>query len=352
MSEKQEPRTIDLDDLFRLKFLQGAQLSPDGKTVAYAVSHVEKDKANKEEEEKEYVTIWLLSLETGDARQLTAGLACDSSPQWSPDGTRIAFRSTRGGKPQIYLIRVDGGEAQALTSLKQGVGSGPVWSPDGKSIAFTAGPAADPPKPGLPYRVTRHIYRFNMMGYLDSVVQDIYVISAEGGEPRQLTADDWQNAMPQWSPDGREILYNAFMAPDSHAAFLGRLRTVDLDGEVREITSDWGDVLSAAWTPDGEHIVFCGTPHGRPIGSKNDLWVIDRPGGEPQCRTASLKLGVGGRLQSDMPALLEDLFVPRILVTEDGQQAYIQMQDGGTVPVYRIRLAGAESSSEARPASS
>ena len=229
MAEKQEPRTIDLDDLCRFKFLQGAQLSPDGKTIAYAVSHLEKDKdkANKDgEEEKEYVTIWLLSLETGDARQLTAGLARDSNPQWSPDGKQIAFSSTRGDKPQIYLIPVAGGEAQALTSIKQGVGGGPVWSPDGKAIAFTAGPATDPPKPDRPYQVTRHIYRFDMMGYLDSVVQDIYVISAEGGEPKQLTDYDWHNALPQWSPDGREILFAASMAPRIHTrlflAGLGR----------------------------------------------------------------------------------------------------------------------------------
>ena len=345
MSEKQELRTIDLDDLFRFKFLQGAQLSPDGRTIAYAISHVEKDKekANKEEEEKEYVTVWLLSLETGDARQLTAGLASDSNPQWSPDGKRIAFLSTRRDKPQIYLIPVDGGEAEALTSMKQGIGGGPVWSPDGKYIAFTASPATDPPKPDNPYRVTRHVYRFDMMGYLDSVVQDVYVISAEGGEPKQLTDDDWQNSTPQWSPDGREILFSATMAPDSHAAFFGRLRAVNLEGEVRDITRDWGKVLSAAWTPDGERIVFSGTPHGRPIGSKSDLWVIDRQGGEPECRTASLKFGVGGGLQPDMPALLENLFVAKILVTEDGLRAYIRVQDGGTVPIYHVALAGPES---------
>ncbi len=344
MSEKQALQTIDLDDLFRFKFLQGAQLSPDGKTIAYAVSHVEKGQAKANvEEEKEYVTIWLLSLETGDARQLTAGLARDSNPQWSPDGKQIAFLSTRGDKPQIYLIPVNGGEARALTSVKQGVGGGPIWSPDGKYIAFTAGPATDPPQPDRPYRVTRHIYRFDTMGYLDNVVQDIYIASTEGGEPKRLTDDDWQNASPRWSPDGREILFIASMAPNSHSAFLGRLRAVNLEGEVRDITRDWGQVISAAWPPDGERIVFCGTPHGRPIGSKSDLWVVDRQGGEPECRTANLKFGVGGGLRPDMPALLENLFVPKILVAEDGLTAYIRVQTGGTVPIYRISLTGPES---------
>jgi dipeptidyl aminopeptidase/acylaminoacyl peptidase len=341
--------TIEPDDLFRLKLLQEARLAPDGKTLVYAVSHVEKDlesagKNGKEEEieDKEYVVLWLLSLETGESRQLTAGLACDSNPHWSPDGKQIAFLSTREEKPQIYIIPVDGGEARALTSMKQGVGGGPVWSPDGKYIAFTASPVTDPPELDKPYRVSRHIYRFDMMGYLDNAVQDIFVIPVEGGEPRRLTDDAWQNGMPQWSPDGQEILFSAAMAPDSHSAFLGRLRAVTLKGELREITDDWGAVLSAAWSPDGERIVFSGIPHGRPIGSKSDLWVVGKQGGQPECRTTGFKLEVGGGLESGMPAL-QGVQVPRILVTEDGRAAYIQVQDGGTVSIYRIALTGPES---------
>src|SRR5215831_11661914 len=98
MSESTKPRPAQPDDLFRLKFIQGAQLAPDGRSVVYAVSHVGDD------QEQEFVTLWLLSLESGAARQLTAGRARDLNPQWSPDGRQIAFISTRDEKPQIYLI--------------------------------------------------------------------------------------------------------------------------------------------------------------------------------------------------------------------------------------------------------
>jgi len=349
MSEQDQLQTITEPDLFQLKFLQGAQRSPDGRMVVYAVSHIEPDKAKANETEgekpakaQEYVTLWLLSLETGQVRQLTTGLARDTNPQWSPDGRQIAFLSTRGEKPQLYLIPVDGGEAQVLTTLPQGVGSGPVWSPDGQYLAFTAGPAKGTFDPGEPYRVTRYIYRFDGLGYLDNAVQDIYIIPAAGGEAQHLTADNWHNSMPQWSPHGHEILYQAAMAPDSHAAWLGRLKVVNLDGEVRDLTGGWGEVASAAWVPDGERIVFCGTPDGKPNGAKSDLWVIGRQGGEPECRTVDLKFGVGGGLLPDMPALAEQIFVPKILVSADGLQAYVRVQDGGTLPVYRIALAGPE----------
>lgn len=346
MNETQERRTVQPQDLFQLRFLQQVQLSPDGKKVVYAVSHVETTKsksAQDAEEVKEGVALWLLSLETSTSRQLTAGLARDTNPQWLPDGKRIAFLSTRGDNPQIYLIPVDGGEARALTSMKHGVGSGPVWSPDGKYIAFTARPTSEPPDPKKPYRVTRHIYRFDGLGYLDNVVQDIYVVPAEGGEPKQLTCDASQNSAPLWSPDGQEILYTASMIPDSHKGYLSRLRVVNLKGAVREIVGDWGPANSAAWMPDGKAISFIGRPYGCAAGSKNDLWVVGIQGGEPQCRTADLKFGVRGFLQPDMPALWENLFAPKILVSKDGRTAYVQVQDGGTMQIYRIALTGPES---------
>lgn len=342
MEKANTEQRIGPADLFRLRFLQGAQLSPDGKWVVYSVSHVEvnEDAAKETDREEERAALWLLSLETGVTRRLTAGLARDTDPCWSPDGKQIAFLSTRGEKPQVYVIPVDGGEAEPLTAMKQGVGGGPVWSPDGRYIAFTAGPTAEPPDPEQPYRVTRCIYRFDALGYLDKVVQDLYVVPAEGGEPRQLTDDEYQNGAPVWSPDGQAILYTATMAPDSHHGFLPRLRVVNMAGEVHEVVGDWGYALSAKWLPDGQ-IAFIGAPFGRPIGSKNDLWVISRQGGEPRCRTADLKFGVGGGLQPDMPVTL--LQIPQLLIEQGGQAAYARVQEGGTIQIYRIALAGPES---------
>ncbi len=157
MSENKQ-RLVERDDLYRFKYILNASLSPDGKTVAYTVTEADK------EEMKEHTAIWLCSIETGGSNQLTAGTFRDSNPQWSPDGSRIAFLSTRGEKTQVYVIPVDGGEAQAVTLLPQGVGGPFEWSPDGCKIAFTAGPQEEPPDPKEPYRVTRHIYRFNGIG--------------------------------------------------------------------------------------------------------------------------------------------------------------------------------------------
>ena len=144
----------------------------------------------------------------------------------------------------------------------------------------------------------------------------------------------------QWSPDGREILVNTTMPPDSLRASDAALRLVNAaDGSVRDLTSTWGMVGSAGWTPDGARIVFMGQPKGLPIGSKSDVWVIDRNGGEPECRSAGLKVGVEGTVLGDMPVTFAN---PKLFVTPDGAAVYVGVQDGGTRQIYRVALDGDE----------
>ena len=180
------PRTMQREDLFKLDWLQTAQLSPDGQKVIYAVSHIE----GEEDKEKEYSTLYLLDVKTATSRKMTSGKQKDTSPAWSPDGKTIAFVSDRAEKPQIYLLPVDGGEAQALTDLKQGAG-GPIWSPDGTKIAFTAGidygEDEAPDRSSQPYRVTRNIWRFDDIGDIDLAVNNLYVIDVASSDVTQMT---------------------------------------------------------------------------------------------------------------------------------------------------------------------
>ena len=331
----QEKRTVEPADLFRLKFVTGAQLSPDGERVAYTVTHVDAEK------DKEFSAIWLMTLATGETRQFTSGTARDASPKWSPDGKQIAFISTRGEKPQIYVIPVDGGEARAVTSLKQGAGGALDWSPDGKQIAFTTVPKEEPRDPAKPYRVTRHVYRFDSMEYLDDSVQALYVVNVESGEARKLTDDKFLSGNPQWSPDGKSVLYSASMYPDTHKAFYPRLRLINIEsGECRTLVDEWGSVGGFGWLPDGKRIAFGGSPHGLPPGTKGDIWVMTIDGEEPECRTAGLLVGVDGGLQADMPVMSYSMKLP---ITSDGKYALPRVQDGGTLHVYKVALEGAES---------
>jgi dipeptidyl aminopeptidase/acylaminoacyl peptidase len=329
-----ELRTIQPEDLFKFKFICEAKLSPDGRNIAYVVTSVDP------EEMEEVSSIWLYSLDSGSSRRFTFG-GRDSSPEWSPDGRNIAFLSNRSDKTQVFIIPSGGGEAKQLTSLKQGVGGGPKWSPDGRMIAFTAPRERDEGEedPEKPFRVSRNIYRFDKMGYLKNAIQDIYVSPVEGEGLEQLTDDDCNNTLMEWSPDSKEILYTTSMFPDSHR-IRPSLRVVNLDKGVDIIVEEWGTALSANWLPEGEGIVFIGGPLDVPIGTQNNLWVIDRDGGEPQCRTRELGFQVGGGLQPDMPVVAG---YPKILLTDEGKSSLVQVQKGGSVQIYRVSLEGSES---------
>jgi Tol biopolymer transport system component len=128
-------RIPTVDDLINVKSLGGAQISPDGKYVAYTVNETDW-------KQDAFVTqIWLANTATGKSFQVTRGEKSAGNAQWSPSGEWLAFTSNRvGDKNQIFVIYPDGGEAAQLTKAENGV-NGFAWSEDGKNIAFTASDA-------------------------------------------------------------------------------------------------------------------------------------------------------------------------------------------------------------------
>ena len=331
-----DSRTIQKEDLFKLRFLNGGALSPTGEQVAYCVNKIDA------EADKEFSTIYLLDIASGETRQMTNGRAMDRQPRWSPDGRSLAFISDRGGKAQLHLLPADGGEARELTQFKRGIGDGIAWSPDGGKLAFSAVADADAPDLSqAPYRLDRTVYRFDGIGYLDDAVQDIYVLDLADGAITQLTDDRSNNSNPRWAPDGRSILYDANMRFDNSRAMTPDLKLVDLDGRQTLILEDWASVENANFTPESARIVFVGRPDdGKPIGTKSDVYVLDMASGSIDCRTAALDVGVGGYLIMDMP--IANLKSWNMLVADDGESAFATVQRGGTDHIYRIALSGLE----------
>ena len=328
-------RSFQPEDAFRLQFLQSAQLSPDGKRVVYSLLRT--DPEANDGEGADFVNLWLMDLEDESAFPLTQGEQRDLSPLWSPDGRQICFISTRKGAPQLFLIAPDGGEARQLTDLPQGVGGPGEWSPDGAQIAFSAGPNPDDlPSPTAPYRVTRNIFRFDSLGMLDRAIQNIFVIPAAGGDARQLTDDQHLNTQPQWSPAGDCLLYHCTFPPNEDR-FAPGLRLVDLAGETQDVVWDGWQVADFAWLPDGGNVAFTGQELDQIPGTLNQLYTVSSRGGAPQQRS-DLAGSVSGGLQGDMPALA--FRTGGLAVSEDGRSAFVQVQDGGQVRLYRCALHG------------
>src|SRR6266487_3598819 len=111
------PKTVPtVDQILSLRRAESPEISPDGRWVAYTVRETNWDDNAYETE------IWLADTRTGALRQLTNAKKSSQSPAWSPDGSTLAFLSDRTDKQQIYLINPQGGEAEAITSLEDGVG--------------------------------------------------------------------------------------------------------------------------------------------------------------------------------------------------------------------------------------
>ena len=127
----------------------------------------------------------------------------DTSPRWSPDGTRLAFLSERAPKEklQLYVMPADGGEPTRLTSLENGASS-IAWSPDGARLAFVS-PVDGQREPeseeerrkSRPARVITSLkYRFNGEGFVYDRRPHVFVVALDGTAPRPVTDGDFIDA--------------------------------------------------------------------------------------------------------------------------------------------------------------
>ncbi|CAN5400898.1 S9 family peptidase [soil metagenome] len=314
-------RPITPDDLFSINIVGDPRLSPDGKMVAYVVTRV-----NKEADEYR-AAIWLAPVAGGEPVRLTSGVARDTTPRWSPDGSRIAFVSNRpgyapldkegkpiekkDGKPanQIWTIELGGGEATQLTRREFGASS-PEWAPDGRSIAFLSGtaPAGEPGVPESPHAkvadervITKIRYRFDGRGFIDRY-SHIFVVPADGGDATQLTFGDADDSTITWSPDGRAIAFTSDRTDDRDLKAKSLVYQVPVaGGEVRCLTPGNFDFGGISYSPDGTKLALIGGDDPASGGAKNNnVWTVSASGGKPTNHSKKWDRSIGDSGMSDM----------------------------------------------------
>ncbi len=173
-------RPVQVEDLAAIKTVADVQLSPDGRSVAYALTEIVLDR------DAYRSRIWVVPTHGEEPVPLTQGPGRDTAPRWSPDGQSLVFLSDRDGRPpQLYRMPADGGEPRKLTSLGHGAGPA-VWSPDGERILFSArvpneqAPADKNARARWARRpkvVTRAQYKADGQGYTFDATSQVFVLS-------------------------------------------------------------------------------------------------------------------------------------------------------------------------------
>lgn len=279
-------------DIFELEVATDPQISPDGEQVAYVRRSMDimKDRPNGD--------IWVVNTDGSGHRPLLSGAGSYGSPRWSPDGERLAYVTRVEGRgPQIHVRWMDTGQTAVLSNLREGAGS-LSWSPDGSMIAFTmfvpgsTPPLAPPPaKPegadwAPPVRVFESMpFQVDGQGFVEPGFMHVFVISAEGGTPRQLTSGEFDHdGRLAWHPDGDTIIFSANRQENAERDPLeGELWSVDVDsGAMRQLTDRDGPDFAPTLSPDGKTLAWLGHDDKLMGYENNAVYTMSVDGGEPR----------------------------------------------------------------------
>ena len=325
------PRALHPNDLFELRYVHDARLSPDGRQVAYVTSRTVEGAA------EEFFEMGFENLVTGEKRQLNfRGRAL--SPRWSPDGTRIAFIGIEGQSHRLYVTDTNAQEGVALTPEDCQVQGPPAWSPDSSTIAYTV--VKRRKHDGI-HRITGKVFRAEGLGFIDTLVLSIQVVDVRTGLIHPLNLGGTIAQQPSFSPCGMHILFLGTdrEAPSPASGGGLKLFTFDLGkGTIMEVLGDRWYIAAASWSPCGKRIVVAGDYDSTLTIPTIGLWVVDRDGSNPQCRTKGFVGKLGLCVHHDMPTW--DTSQYSILAVPDATQAYATVTKHGCAEIWRIALDG------------
>jgi dipeptidyl aminopeptidase/acylaminoacyl peptidase len=218
--------------------------SPDGKSIAFIADQEPTPEEEKRVKEKDdaivvdtnfrFNRLWVIDVATKKARMLATGDAVANDPQWSPDGTKLAYTTTPtpraddGSLSDIWVVTVTGGAPRKLVENAAGSDNSPRWSPDGTQIAYVTSPTTDVRQ------------------------SQLAVIAASGGTPRMVAPQFlYQPGAPAWSPDGRTLYFGASVRTTTQL-----FAVPSIGGTPRALTDVKGVVAGGTFSRDGKAVVY------------------------------------------------------------------------------------------------
>ncbi len=319
-------------DVFELEFASDPQVSPDGQQVAFVRNSMDIMT------DRQRGRLWKVDVNGRNLQPLTAGDGQESQPRWSHDGTRLAYVCRRDGRSHLMVLWIATGQTASLAQLPNSPDD-LAWSYDDEHIAFTMlVPEKRPPFVKLPEKpegakwadspkvIDRAQYRVDGQGILKDGFKHVFVVSASGGTPQQLTSGPYHHRGPlAWTRDNKHLLFSANRNDDwEYQRRESELYSVAVDGgPLKRLTHRNGPDDTPAVHPNNELIAFTGYDDGRHGYQVRRLYVMQRDGS--QVRLVSDKF---------------DRDVSNPVWSSDGAGLYFQYDDQGTTKLGHITLDG------------
>lgn len=317
--------------------VQDVALTPDGEQVIYSRRVIRDER---------YVTnLWNTSWSGGAARQLTSTRARDVEPAISPDGSTVAFVSDRGGKPQAWLLPLDGGELRLASEQPSGA-KVVHWSPDGSKLLVLGASGIDRLTVGDPEDPTARViddftWRLDSVGVLNHLIS-AWVVDVTTGAAVRVSDQEWEVLDARWLPDGKHIAVvadanaDAGMRRRSERAALWRVAVAG-EGAPELLAELPGGVVAAYPSPFDDRVAIIGHEIPRdPSWGDNHLFIVEN--------------GTARRLGADLDRPVESVTTGDLLVRGsrlalewvDANTIVAQVGDCGRTIPYRFDVASGE----------
>ena len=320
------------EDVFSLAHAGEPQVSPDGSFVVYTHNFMDIM------EDRRRSNLWRIDADGQNARPLTTGAVNDRGARIAPDNERVAYLSSDGRGVQIFVRWMSSGETLQVTRLDRAPRN-LAWSPDGQWLAFALLVPAKPPTMGTlpakpeganwatpPEVVQRAVFRADGAGRLPHGYTHLFVVSAGGGAPRQLTSGDYNHGGSiAWSPDSESLYFSGNRNEDAELnPSNSEIYRVGLDGgEVEAVTGRDGPDNSVAVSPDGKMLAWTGYDDRVRSYQVTHLYVMNSDGSERR------------QLLPDL-----DRDVSRPSWSADGKGLYFAYEDQGLTRLAHVDLSG------------
>jgi dipeptidyl aminopeptidase/acylaminoacyl peptidase len=313
-------RVVSEDDYRFLVNLESPVISPDAKSVALVV---ERTSWSDDRYQRDLVSI---DLATHAAQTLIRNRKDVSDPQFSPDGTRLAFLATAGkgddAHAELFVMPANGGPARQATHIDSDVDDF-AWRPDGSAVAYTA------PDPN-PKRSGADRFRDSFIFTTEPIVarsapspHHLFVVDLTSGASTQLTAGTQSDDTLSWSPDGKSIAFTAYADAILNDETTSHVAILDVATKnVRALTGRTLRESDPIFSPDGKHIAYFYTDGDSQV-ALTQLYVTTPAGGSGSEISGTIGRSIGNAVWSS-----------------DSQSLIASAPDGLTNALYRVSLDG------------